>query len=85
MRAREMLDLVTRGHVTSPVDPPDTVRAREHVLRRQTPDLTRGLERRSNGDETLREPTLNALAADPRAKRSRIRGLPIHSTGRGSS
>jgi CHAT domain-containing protein/Tfp pilus assembly protein PilF len=64
LRARQMLDLVVRGHMASPGGPPDTVRAREQSLRRQISDLTRGLEGRSNGDETLREPALNARTAD---------------------
>ena len=63
MRARQMLDLLTRGHTTRPTSRPDDARGR--ILQDRISTLTRSLERGRTGDPALRGPGLDARALNP--------------------
>jgi len=61
LRAREMLELLARGRITSPADTAEDVVAREQDLRRRIAELTHDLDNTDAADQTLRGPgvTLN--------------------------
>lgn len=65
MRARQMLDLLARGRITTAAGGRDSTSAREQDLRQQISDLTRSLERSGNGDRPLRGPSLDARVKNP--------------------
>src|SRR5438309_371551 len=54
LRAREMLELLARGRITSPADTAEDVVAREQDLRRRIGELTYDLENAEASDQTLR-------------------------------
>ncbi len=62
LRAREMLELLARGRITTTSDTAADIVAREQDLRRRISELTHDLERSDASDETLRgsDVTLNA-------------------------
>ena len=54
LRAREMLELLARGRITTPADTSQDLIAREQDLRRRIGELTHDLENADATDETLR-------------------------------
>ena len=56
LRAREMLELLARGRITSPTDTAEDVVAREQDLRRRIGELTHDLDNADAADQTLRGP-----------------------------
>src|SRR5947207_3053820 len=54
MRAREMLELLARGRITTPADTAEDIVAREQDLRRRIGELTHDLENAHAVDQTLR-------------------------------
>src|SRR6266545_4388257 len=56
LRAREMLELLTRGRITTPPDTAEDVVAREQDLRRRIGELTHDLDNADAADQTLRGP-----------------------------
>src|SRR5204863_6972941 len=54
LRAREMLELLARGRITSPADTAEDVVAREQDLRRRIGELTHDLDNADAADQTLR-------------------------------
>ncbi|HEX9349167.1 MAG TPA: CHAT domain-containing tetratricopeptide repeat protein [Gemmatimonadales bacterium] len=54
LRAREMLELLARGRITSPADTAEDLLAREQDLRRRIGELTHDLEQSDATDQTLR-------------------------------
>src|SRR6267378_1540958 len=54
LRAREMLELLARGRITTPADTAEDIVAREQDLRRRIAELTDDLERSAATDLTLR-------------------------------
>ena len=54
LRAREMLELLARGRITSPADTAADLVAREQDLRRRIGELTHDLENADAADQTLR-------------------------------
>src|SRR6185295_1006713 len=65
LRAREMLELLTRGRITTPDTAADIV-AREQDLRRRISELTHDLEQSDAADETLRGSDIAANASTTR-------------------
>jgi len=54
LRAREMLELLARGRITTPIDTAEDLIAREQDLRRRIGELTHDLEKTDTSDQTLR-------------------------------
>ena len=61
LRAGEMLGLLARGRVTAPGDTAAELVGREQDLRRRIGELSRRLEGRAAGPETLRGPDVSAV------------------------
>ena len=61
LRAREMLELLSRGRVYTPRDTAAELVAREQDLRRRIAELTRDLETGSSRDEELRGPDVSSM------------------------
>lgn len=66
MRAREMLELLTRGRVDAGSGVAADLVGREQDLRRRISELTRALESAATGEETLRGPDLSRTAGTTR-------------------
>src|SRR6267142_2422463 len=66
LRAREMLELLARGRITTPADTDEDIVAREQDLRRRIAELTDDLERSEATDQTLRGSDLPLNASTTR-------------------
>ena len=66
LRAREMLELLSRGRVHAPRDTAAELVAREQDLRRRIAELTRDLEAGSSRDEELRGPDVSSMGGATR-------------------
>ena len=66
LRAREMLELLSRGRVHTPRDTAAELVGREQDLRRRIAELTRDLEAGSSGDEELRGPDVSSMGGATR-------------------
>lgn len=66
LRAREMLELLSRGRVQAPRDTAEELIAREQDLRRRIAELTRDLEAGSSRNEELRGPDVSTMGGATR-------------------
>jgi CHAT domain-containing protein len=66
LRAREMLELLARGRVTTPREPAEPLVAREQDLRRRIADLSRDLEGAAGPGDDLRGPDISNIAETTR-------------------
>lgn len=66
LRAREMLELLTRGRVAAPPEVPAELVAREQDLRRRIAELTVALEGWVSGTEAVRGPDVSLLGGATR-------------------
>src|SRR5881396_2073118 len=74
LRAREMLELLSRGRITSPTDTAEDVVAREQDLRRRIGELTHDLDNADAADQTLRGSDVALNASTTRESLQRAQG-----------
>jgi CHAT domain-containing protein/tetratricopeptide (TPR) repeat protein len=66
LRAREMLELLTRGRITTSSDGSPDLIDREQDLRRRIAELTRELDRAASGTDVVRGPDLSRVGTSKR-------------------